>query len=104
MHMTYSKHDGLIFNTYVSLLVDVNVANVVPNASKVRESVDAFMRFRKLCTSYYLMHRSKFNVLQHEDFAAMTNQTVLTQVGPMLKDRDREGSTVAIAVSLNMSR
>ena len=28
---------------------------------------------------------------QHEDYAAMTNQTVLTQVGPMLKDRNGKG-------------
>lgn len=30
-------------------------------------------------------------VTQHEDFAAMTNRTVLTQVGPMLKDRNGKG-------------
>lgn len=59
MLMTYFKHYGLIFNTYISLLVGVNVANVVPNTFKIRESVDAVTRFRKFCTSYYLTHRSK---------------------------------------------
>ena len=82
MLITFFKHCGLIFNTYISLLVGVNVANVVPNTSKIRQSVDVVTRFQKLCTSYYLTHR------RNEDYAAMTNQTVLTQVGPMLKDRN----------------
>jgi hypothetical protein len=30
-------------------------------------------------------------VTEHEDFAAMTNLTVLNQVGPMLKDRNGKG-------------
>ena len=59
MLMTFFKHYGLIFNTYISLLVGVNVANVLPNTSKIPENVDVVMRFQKLCTSCYLTHWSK---------------------------------------------
>ena len=59
MLITFFKHYGLIVNTYISLLVGLNVANVVPKTSKIRASVDVVMRFKKLCTSYYLTDRSK---------------------------------------------
>ena len=84
--------DGLIFNTYKLLLLGVNATNVVPNNSRIRECRCCHEVPEALHKLLFDASIEKFKcVTQHEDFAAMTNRTVLTQVRPMLKDRNGKG-------------